>query len=273
MVLARLGDVGRLKRTCVDLGRKRDREMRLTQFIEELRADVTSAFRQMRAFPGFTAVATLTLALGIGANSAIFALADATFLRPLPFTAPHDRLVMVWERYPNGFLSQVSPLDFADWADQNQSFDAMAAFLANSVALIGPDGAAEQVTSQMVSARFFDILGVTPIAGRTFVLSDTVEPNSVVLSEGFWRRRFGADPTLVGRSITVAGRPQTVIGIVPDRFRWFPRRSATPVPSRQASGRSSTTRGAAIPLSGQLTTCMPLVASRRVWPLTRRSAT
>ena len=107
MVLARIGDATRLKRTCVDLGRKRDREMRLTQFIEELRADVTFAFRQMRAFPGFTAVATLTLALGIGANSAIFALADATFLRPLPFTAPHDRLVMVWERYPNGFLSQV----------------------------------------------------------------------------------------------------------------------------------------------------------------------
>jgi putative ABC transport system permease protein len=88
MVLARLGDVGRLKRTCIELERKREREMRLTQFIEELRADVTSAFRQMRAFPGFTALATLTLALGIGANSAIFALADATFLRPLPFTPP-----------------------------------------------------------------------------------------------------------------------------------------------------------------------------------------
>jgi len=222
MVLARLGDVGRLKRTCVDLGRKRDREMRLSQFIEELRADVTSAFRQMRAFPGFTAVAALTLALGIGANSAIFALADATFLRPLPFTSPHDRLVMLWERYPNGFLSQVTPLDFADWADQNQSFDAMAAFLSNSVAMIGPDGTAEQVSSQMVGLRFFDILGVTPIAGRTFVASDAVEPNSVVLSEGFWRRRFGADPSLVGRSITIAGRPQTVIGIVPDRFRVVP---------------------------------------------------
>ena len=138
LVLSRIGDLGQLKRTCVDLGRKRDREMRLTQFIEELRADVTSAFRQMRSFPGFTAVAALTLALGIGANSAIFALADATFLRPLPFTAPHDRLVMLWERYPNRFLSQVSPLDFVDWAEQNQSFDAMAAFLANSVALNRP---------------------------------------------------------------------------------------------------------------------------------------
>jgi putative ABC transport system permease protein len=222
MVLSRLGDVNRLKRTCVDLGRKRDREMRVTQFVEELRTDVTSAFRQMKASPGFTLVATLTLALGIGANSAIFALADATFLRPMPFTAPHDRLVMLWERFPNGFLSQVTPLDYNDWADQNQSFDAMAAFLANSVAMIGPEGTAEQVASQMVTARFFDLLGVTPIAGRTFLPSDAESPDSVILSEGFWRRRFGADPTLVGRSITLAGRPQTVIGIVPDRFRLVP---------------------------------------------------
>ena len=90
MVLARLGDVGHLKRTCLDLGRKRDREMRLTQWLEELRADVAYAFRQMKASPAFTAVATLTLALGIGANSAIFALADAAFFRPLPFTAPAE---------------------------------------------------------------------------------------------------------------------------------------------------------------------------------------
>src|SRR5262245_2050424 len=80
IVLARVGDISRLKRTCIDLGRKRDREMRITQWLEELRDDVTGAFRQMRASPGFTLVATLTLALGIGANSAIFALADATLL-------------------------------------------------------------------------------------------------------------------------------------------------------------------------------------------------
>ena len=222
MVLARLGDVGRLKRTCVDLGRKREREMRVTRFIEELRTDVRLAFRQMKASPGFTLVAALTLALGVGANSAIFALADATFLRPLPYTAPHDRLVMVWERFPNGFLSMVTPLDYNDWVDQSQSFDEMAAFLANGVAMIGPDGTAEQVNSQMVTARFFDVLGVRPIAGRTFVPSDAVSPSTVVLSEGFWKRRFGADPTLVGRSITIAGQPQTVIGIVPDRFRLVP---------------------------------------------------
>src|SRR4029453_5553836 len=109
MVLARLGDVRSLKRTCVDLGRKREREMRLTRFVEELRADVTSALRQRKASPGFAAVAALTLALGIGANSAIFALADATFLRPLPFTTPHDRLFTLWERYPNGYRLRALP--------------------------------------------------------------------------------------------------------------------------------------------------------------------
>jgi putative ABC transport system permease protein len=222
MVFARLGDVGRLKRTCVDLGRKRDREMCMTRWLEEFRADVTSALRQMKASPGFTVIAALTLALGIGANSAIFALADATFLRPLPFTAPHDRLVMLWERFPNGFRTQVTPPDYADWAAQNQSFDAMAAFFASSVAIVGPDGTAEQVMSQLITPQFFDLLGVTPIAGRTFGPSDAVSLNGVVLSEGFWRRRFGADPGMVGRSLVVAGRPQTVIGIVPDRFHVVP---------------------------------------------------
>ena len=179
--------------------------MRLTQFIEELRADVTSAFRQMRAFlasqpsPRYTGAGNwrqqrdlCPCRCDVPAAAAIYLTARST----------RHGVGALPERVP---LAS-DPLDFADWADQNQSFDAMAAFLTNSVALIGPDGAAEQVTSQMVSARFFDVLGVTPIAGRTFVLSDTVEPNSVVLSEGFWRRRFGADSTLVGRSITVAGR-------------------------------------------------------------------
>jgi putative ABC transport system permease protein len=221
IVLSRIGDLGQLKRTCEDLGRKRDREMRLTQYLEELRDDVTYAFRQMRATPGFTIVAALTLSLGIGANSAIFALADATFLRPLPFTTPHDRLFMLWERYPNGFLSQVTPPDYGDWAEQNRTFDAMAAFLFDNAALVGADGFPEQVRSQSVTTKYFAILGVTPLAGRTFLASDTPE-DVVVVSEGFWRRRYGANPSLVGRSIAIAGQPRTVIGIVPDRFHVVP---------------------------------------------------
>jgi len=222
IVLSRIGDLGHLKRTCEDLGRKRDREMRLTQRLHEFRDDVTYALRQMRATPGFTLVAALTLALGIGANSAIFALADATFLRPLPFLTPPDRLVMLWERYPNGYLSQVTPPDYRDWADQNRTFDAMAAFTPDNAVLTGADGLPEQVRSQSVTAEYFDILGVTPTAGRTFLPSDAAAPSTVILSEGFWRRRFGADPAIVGRSLVVNEQPRTVIGIVPDRFQVVP---------------------------------------------------
>jgi putative ABC transport system permease protein len=222
VVLARIGDTGRLRRTCVDLGRKRDREMRMMRWLDELRDDVRYALRQPKAAPGFAAVAVITLALGIGANSAIFALADATFLRPLPFTSPQDRLVMVRERFPNGLLATTTQLDYHDWADQNTTFDAMAAFVASAATLTAPDGTPEQVPTQRVTVRFFDVLGVTPIAGRTFLPSDATAPNVVVLNEGFWRRRFGADPSIVGRSIIINGQPQTVIGVVPSRFQLLP---------------------------------------------------
>ncbi|HEY1304892.1 MAG TPA: ABC transporter permease [Vicinamibacterales bacterium] len=231
IVLARVGNVTRLKRTCIDLGRKRDREMRITQWLEELRDDVTGAFRQMRASQTFTAVAVLTLALGIGANSAIFALADATFLRPLPFTSPADRLVMLWEP-TNGVRIQTTPLDYRDWAEQNRTFDAMAGFVGSAVTIAGADGTVEQLPAQSVTTRFFEVLGVTPVAGRTFLPSDD-SANVVVLSEGFWRDRFGADPTLIGRSITLGGRPLTVIGVVPNRFQLVPanRGGAVPPPT------------------------------------------
>jgi putative ABC transport system permease protein len=229
-VLARLGDLDRLKRTCLELARKRDREMRLTQWLEELRDDITSAFRQMKASPGFAAVAVLTLALGIGANSAIFALADTTFLRPLPFTSPPERLVMLWEPN-NGIQMQTTPLDYRDWAEQNRTFDAMAAFVGGAVTMAGADGTVEQLPSQPVTTRFFEVLGVTPVAGRTFLPSDE-GTNVVVLSEGFWRDRFGADPTLIGRSITLGDRAQTVIGVVANRFQVVPanRNAAVPPP-------------------------------------------
>src|SRR5262245_12140198 len=140
IVCARVGDVSRLKRTCVDLGRKREREMRITQRLEEFRDDVIGALRQMKASPAFTMVAVLTLAFGIGANSAIFALADATFLRPLPYTSPADRLVMLWEMAAAGVPQQTTPLDYADWSDQNKTFDRMAAFVGQSVTMTGLDG-------------------------------------------------------------------------------------------------------------------------------------
>jgi putative ABC transport system permease protein len=227
MVLARVGDVGRLKRTCIDLGRKREREMRLTQWLDEFSSDVKYALRQLRAAPGFTLVATVTLALGIGANSAMFALADAALFRPLPFGDP-DRLVIVDEWGPQqAARSRIELLNFREWATQSRTFESMAAIwipgTGGGPTLTGADGTPEIIPGQSVSASFFDVLGVRPILGRTFLSADeTTDPGVVVLSEGFWRRRFAADPSLVGRDITLNGRPYTVIGIVPSDVQFTP---------------------------------------------------
>jgi putative ABC transport system permease protein len=220
MVLARLGDATRIKRTCIDLGRKRDRDMRLTQWLEEFTDDVRFAFRQLKTSPGFALVAILTLALGIGANSAMFALADATLVQPLPFPEPH-RLVVLSELFQGQPVRPVNPVDFVDWSERTNSFTAIAAVVRGGGAIVGDDGVAEPIPGQAVTARFFDVLGVRPIAGRTFRDDDEgPAPDVVVLSEGFWRRRFGADPMLVGRATRFSGRTFTVIGIVPADFRF-----------------------------------------------------
>src|SRR4030095_4920893 len=124
------------------------------------------------------------LPLACGAHICLFPVPDAPVLRSLPYGAPADRLVLLWDRYPNGNLTMATPLDADDWTEQNTTFDAMAAFSAGLVTVTGPDGTPEQVGLQAVTARFFDVLGVTPIAGRTFVPADSA-PDVVVISEGF----------------------------------------------------------------------------------------
>lgn len=219
--LDRLGDMASLKRTCRDLGRKREREMRLGQFLEEFRADVMFALRQLRRAPAFTVVAIVTLALGIGANSAIFALADAALLRPLPFGAP-DRLVSINETSGTEQRGFVSPVNLHDWDTRSRSFDRIAGFVAGVGGMVmpGADGSAETVSRQWVTAGIFDVLGITPIAGRTFLPSDDLERRRVVvISETFWRTRFNADPGVVGREIRLDGDLWTVVGIVPADFQ------------------------------------------------------
>src|SRR4026207_903265 len=161
IVLARIGDLGQLKRTCVDLGRKREREMRMTRWIEELRDDVTFALRQLRRAPGFTFVAGCTRALGFGANSAMGALADATLLRPFPFPEP-DRLVMVFEKFRTFPRTGVASLNFRDWRDRNRTFQSMAAGVHSPRRIAAPDGTAEEILSQQVTTEFFDALGIKP---------------------------------------------------------------------------------------------------------------
>ena len=217
LVLSRIGDLGQLRRTCVDLGRKRDREMRLTQRLEDLRNDVRFAIRQLHRAPGFTLVAALTLALGIGANSAIFALADATLLRPFPFPES-DRLVMVWERFQAFNRSGVAPLNLDDWNARNRTFQSMAGMISFPRNMAAADGTIEQVSGAQVTRQFFDVLGIKPIAGRTFLPTDsTTPPNTVVLSEGLWRTRFGGDPSLIGKAIRLDTQSFTVLGVVPEQ--------------------------------------------------------
>lgn len=227
LALGRLGDLSTLKQTCMELGRKRDRDMRLTQWLEELRDDVTFAVRQLRAAPAFMFVAVATLALGIGANSAIFGLVDATLLRPLPYGNP-DRLVMLWEQTETSRRSRVSPLNLLDWNEQNRTFDLIAGFVPSvgGMVMSGADGTADTVPRQWVTAGFFDVLGVTPIAGRTFLPSDDSQrANVVVLSESFWRARFGSDGALIGQDVRLDGEPYTVVGVVPDTSQLLGRSS------------------------------------------------
>ena len=220
LALSRLGDIARLKRTMTDIGRKRDREMRVTQWLDELRDDLKFSFRQLRRSPAFTFVATLTLALGIGANSAIFALVDAALLRPLPYGDP-DRLVSIWENGTTIERSYASPLNMIDWQNRGHSFEQIAGFTpaVGGMVMAGADGNAETVSRQWVTAGIFDVLGVKPIAGRTFTHEEDVKrSNVIVMSEGFWRTRFNADPGVIGREFRLDGSLWTVVGVLPRNF-------------------------------------------------------
>jgi len=213
-------DIAQVRRACLAIARKRDRDMRVVEWLRDRADDAKFAVRQMRASVGFTLVATLTLALGIGANSAIFALADATLLRPLPFREP-DRLVAIVEHTAARRDLPVSIPTLEDLANQSRSFDGLAAIqmgAGGGPLVTGPDGSVEAVERQTISANFFDVLGVVPVAGRTFRASDGgPTPKVVIFSESLWRGRFNADASLIGQTVKLNGAPFTLVGVVPDR--------------------------------------------------------
>ena len=195
--------------------------MRLTLWLGELGDDLKYALRQLKHSPSFTLVATFTLALGIGANSAIFALVDATLLRPLPYDKP-DRLVAIWENSAITERSYVSPLNMLDWNARSGTFEKIAGFtpVVGGMVMEGADGNAETVSRQWVTTGIFDVLGVKPIAGRTFSAEDEAKrANVVVMSEAFWRTRYNSDPSVIGREIRLDGSLWTVVGIVPKDFQ------------------------------------------------------
>ena len=195
--------------------------MRLTRWMDELRDDVRFAARQLRRSPAFTLVAVATLALGIGANSAIFALVDAALLRPLPYREP-ERLVMLWEANERSPRASVAPLNMLDWKERGRSLEQVGGYVprVGGMVMAGESGAADTVSRQWVTFGIFDVLGVTPILGRTFQPADDAQQrNVVVLGEAFWRTRFGGDPGIVGRDLRLDGEPYTVVGVVPKEFQ------------------------------------------------------
>ena len=227
LAIRKMGDVTSAKRACVDLGRKRDREMRVTLWLEELRDDVKFAIRQLSAAPAFTLVATLTLALGIGANSAIFALVDATLLRPLPY-GDAGQLVTIWEKSDATARGFASPSNMLDWKARSRTFENIAAFTPSvgSMVVAGRDGNAETVSRQWVTSGIFDVLGVKPIAGRWFIPEDEQQmARRVVISEGYWENRFNRDPAIVGSEIKMDGLLFTIVGVAPKEFEILGRTS------------------------------------------------
>ncbi len=202
--------------------------------LEPLAHDAAFGVRMLRRQPGFASVVVGVLALGIGANTAIFSLVDAVLWRPLPFPRA-DRIMSLGEQRPreNRWFGPIAPADFFDWRRDSRSFSAMAAHMIPSSGAYNLTGAGEpeRVPALVVSPTFLAVLGVVPAIGRDFRSDEeTIGRHRVaLLSDGLWRRRFGADPAIVGRTVALDSHPFEVVGVLPARF-WWPSRPDVVVP-------------------------------------------
>jgi putative ABC transport system permease protein len=181
--------------------------------MQTLLADLRYGFRLLRQSPGFTTIAILALALGIGANTSIFSTLDAVLLRPLPYADP-DRVVMVWEDASSiGFAHNTpAPANYFDWREQNHGFTDIAA--TRTRALTG-DGSAEQLLGYQATANFFPVLGVAPVTGRTFTeAEDRDDAKVVVIGYELWQRRYAGASDITSRTILLDGETYRVIGVM-----------------------------------------------------------
>lgn len=203
----------------IEQSKERSRDARGVQWIEEFRQDSRFGLRMLVKSPGITAVAVLTLALGIGANTAIFSVVNAVLLRPLPFPEP-DRLMIVQETkkgisYPN----------FLDLRAQANAYESIAIFNSTYFALTGKGLDAARLPAAVVSSNLFTVLGVKPMLGRGFLPEEDRygggrAGRAVILSHSLWQSRFSGDPQVVGRSVTIDGLPFTVVGVMPSGFQF-----------------------------------------------------
>jgi putative ABC transport system permease protein len=198
-------------------------EVRGGRWLETFWRDCRYGARSLRKSRAFTAAALATLALGIGANTAIFSVVEAVLLRALPYRNA-DRVVMLWEnkRMRGRPHNVVNPGNLMDWRDQSASFDEVAAFVDQRYNLTG-GGEPEEIAAQATTPNLFQLLGAQPILGRTLAPGDEVEGRNdvAVISYGLWQRRFGGSPDVVGKTVTLNGEGMTVIGVMPPDFKWF----------------------------------------------------
>ncbi len=215
LALQRFGDLERSRAECVAIDERRRRRMLRAEHIAELRQDVRYAVRMLRRAPGFTAVAVATLALGIGANSAIFSVVNGVLVKSLPFRDA-ERLYEVRMLYPDGTAySGLSAPDFMSVREESRAFERVEAYTGGLFTLLGA-GEPKQVLGIRVSDGFFDLLGLRTAHGRGF-LPEENEPGRnrvVVLDHGFWQREFGGDAGVIGRTLSLGGEPYTVVGVL-----------------------------------------------------------
>jgi predicted permease len=188
--------------------------------------DIRYGLRMLRKAPGFATVVVLTLALGIGANTALFSVVNGVLLNPLPYPEP-DQLVRLHESKPNFGMGSISYPNFRDWQKENKTFSAMAISRDNSFALTGY-GEAEQVSAELISSDFFSVLGVKPVIGRVFSSGeDEIGANPIALiSASLWQRKFSSAPSILGKGITLDGKDYTVVGVMAANFNLLLRSSS-----------------------------------------------
>jgi putative ABC transport system permease protein len=199
------------------------RAMKIVPAIESLRGDLTYAARMLRKNPGFAAAAVITLALGIGANTAIFSICNAVLFKPLPYAEP-DRIVMLSERQRDGTLGDVALANFVDWRDASRSFSGMAAVRVSSFApsfILGGQSEASRLAGDTVTSSFFSVLGVQFMLGRNFLPEENRPGQNrvAILSYATWKR-FGSDRDIVGKNITLDDESYTVVGVLPASFQF-----------------------------------------------------
>ena len=218
---AEFGDFERARVQCERIGTREERRYAWSELVHSVVNDARFALRSLRRAPGFAATIVITLALGIGASTAIFSIVRGVLLRPLPFGDP-DRLVRIWEVSPRGDDHNVVSIgNYVSWREQARSFSAIGAHAGAYAVTLVEAGEPARITAADMTPSVMQVLGARAALGRTFVREDDQgDGHAVVLSHEFWTRRFGADPRVIGRGLTINESQYTVIGVMPAAFEF-----------------------------------------------------